>query len=63
MKRSWIEECHTQRKKLPWRRFALDKNEQKQIESEEEILEEVVTNTVKKMDTDEEDYNEQYIFI
>lgn len=63
VKRNWIEECHSQRRKLPWRRFALDKNEQKQPESEEEVLEEVVTNRAQRMDTDDDDYNEQYIFI
>ncbi|CAG9772439.1 unnamed protein product [Ceutorhynchus assimilis] len=38
VKRNWIDECYNQRKKLPWRRFALDKAD-RGPESEEEICE------------------------
>lgn len=41
--RKWIENCHSQRKRLPWRRFALDKGDLGQPESEDEILEEIAT--------------------
>ncbi|XP_076274123.1 DNA repair protein XRCC1 [Rhynchophorus ferrugineus] len=37
--KKWIEECHSSRKRLPWRRFALDKAD-KGPESEEEVWEE-----------------------
>ncbi|KAL3276298.1 hypothetical protein HHI36_024196 [Cryptolaemus montrouzieri] len=39
--RQWIEECHSQRKKLPWRRYALDKYEKDKDESEEEVWEQI----------------------
>lgn len=35
--KDWIKDCHSQRKRLPWRRFALDRNDQDKSESEEEI--------------------------
>ncbi|KAK9876594.1 hypothetical protein WA026_013973 [Henosepilachna vigintioctopunctata] len=38
--RHWVEECYSQRMKIPWRRFALDKNETNKAESEDEISEE-----------------------
>lgn len=38
--RMWVNECHRRRKRLPWRRFALDRNELSKPESEEEISEE-----------------------
>lgn len=41
VKKQWIEECHKERKRLPWRRYALDRNDHKKDESEEEIFEEV----------------------
>lgn len=37
--RKWIEDCHSHRKRLPWRRYAMDKDDQEKDESEEEILE------------------------
>lgn len=37
--KNWVEDCHTQRKKLPWRRYALDKTEKAKPESEDEISE------------------------
>lgn len=37
--RSWILDCDAQRKRLPWRRYALDRYDQNVPESEEEILE------------------------
>lgn len=58
VKRNWIEECHTQRKRLPWRRFALDNNEQRQVESEDEIIEETVNvaaNDENTLNIDEDD--------
>ena len=41
VKKDWIEECHSQRKKIPWRRFCLDNND-KGTESEEEIWDETM---------------------
>lgn len=35
----WVDDCYTQRKRLPWRRYALDRNDQGKDESEEEISE------------------------
>lgn len=40
VKRSWVIDCFSSRKRLPWRRYALDSNETKTPESEEEILDE-----------------------
>lgn len=37
IRKNWIEECYSKRKRLPWRRFALDKNEWSKDESENEI--------------------------
>ncbi|XP_063907222.1 DNA repair protein XRCC1-like isoform X2 [Zophobas morio] len=57
VKKSWIEECHSQRKRLPWRRFCLDKSDSKKAESEDEIWEEIAEE--KKDDsTDEEGYDD-----
>ncbi|XP_045479607.1 DNA repair protein XRCC1 [Harmonia axyridis] len=39
--RNWVEECYSQRKKLPWRRYALDKHEKNKDESEDEIWEKI----------------------
>uniref|UniRef100_A0A1B6KXU3 BRCT domain-containing protein n=1 Tax=Graphocephala atropunctata TaxID=36148 RepID=A0A1B6KXU3_9HEMI len=39
VKKEWIEECHNRRRRLPWRRFALDRNDAG-TSSEEEIWEE-----------------------
>ncbi|KAI4462474.1 dna-repair protein xrcc1 [Holotrichia oblita] len=39
--KAWVTDCHAQRKRIPWRRYALDKNDKNKDESEEEILEEV----------------------
>ncbi|KAK9511674.1 hypothetical protein O3M35_000293 [Rhynocoris fuscipes] len=41
VKSQWIEECYSRRKRLPWRRFALDRNDASQAESEEEICEKI----------------------
>lgn len=38
--REWVERCHKDRKRFPWRRFCIDKSEKKTEESEEEIWEE-----------------------
>lgn len=37
VRRRWIEQCFAQRKRLPWRRFALDDKDKYQTESEDEI--------------------------
>ncbi|KAG5876639.1 hypothetical protein JTB14_012984 [Gonioctena quinquepunctata] len=47
VKRAWLEECHGQRKRLPWRRFALDKGDQDRDESEDEIIEDVMHEAVQ----------------
>lgn len=52
VKKEWIELCHSQRKRLPWRRFCLDKDDKNKDESEEEIFEQVDENI--DCDTDEE---------
>ena len=41
VKKDWIEQCHSKRKKFPWRRFCLDNND-KGTESEEEIWDETM---------------------
>ena len=43
VKKEWLEECHSQRKKLPWRRFCLDKRDQGKEESEDEVWESTVS--------------------
>jgi len=52
VKKDWVEECHRQRKRLPWRRFWLDKRDEGREESEDEIWEE--RDAGEDMDTDEE---------
>lgn len=37
--KSWIDDCYTYRKRLPWRRYALEKGEKQKPESEDEICE------------------------
>lgn len=37
VKRNWITECFTQKKRLSWRRFALDSKMTSQPDSEDEI--------------------------
>lgn len=37
--KDWLKDSHSQRKRLPWRRFALDRKDQGKSESEEEIEE------------------------
>ncbi|XP_044749198.1 DNA repair protein XRCC1 [Coccinella septempunctata] len=39
--RKWVEECFSQRKKIPWRRYALDRQEKNKDESEDEIWEKI----------------------
>lgn len=39
--RQWVEECYSQRKKIPWRRYALDRQEKDKDESEDEIFEKI----------------------
>lgn len=53
--RAWIEDCYKQKKRLPWRRYALDSSDLNQPHSEEEELNELlspiestVTNTRSK---------------
>ncbi|XP_067638128.1 DNA repair protein XRCC1 [Eurosta solidaginis] len=38
--RAWVEDCYRQKKKLPWRRYALDSSDLNQPDSEDEILDE-----------------------
>lgn len=40
----WIQDCKSQRKKIPWRRYALDPEDKKKVESDDEIYD---ANTVK----------------
>ena len=59
VKKEWLERCHSERKRLPWRRFCLD-NGDKKAESEEEVWEEepVIASSssmaTQDMDTDDE---------
>ena len=39
VRKDWVEECHSRRKRLPWRRFCLDRADQGD-ESEDEVWEE-----------------------
>lgn len=41
MTKAWITDCHSKRMRLPWRRYALDKNDKGKNESEEEVFEEI----------------------
>merc|ERR1712096_122665 len=50
--KDWMEECYSQRKRLPWRRFCLDKAD-KQEESEEEVIEDTKKDN-SACDTDKE---------
>lgn len=55
VKKDWIEECHSERTRFPWRRFALDKADLKEEESEDEVHEEQSSNNNDyDCDTDEE---------
>ncbi|XP_055911377.1 DNA repair protein XRCC1 [Eupeodes corollae] len=38
--RSWIEDCYSKKRKIPWRRYALDSDEILKAESDDEILDE-----------------------
>lgn len=35
--KNWVNECYSRRKRIPWRRYALDKSDKNGNESEEEI--------------------------
>lgn len=48
----WIDKCHSNRCRFPWRRYALDKLEQNKPESEDEIC--AHTNSVETDDSDDE---------
>lgn len=37
VKRNWVTECFAQKKRFPWRRYALDPKETSQPDSEDEI--------------------------
>ncbi|KAJ9584604.1 hypothetical protein L9F63_021046 [Diploptera punctata] len=39
VRKEWVENCHSKRKRLPWRRYALDKRDLSKPESEDEIPE------------------------
>ena len=60
--KDWIEKCHRDKKRYPWRRFALDPKDKKKDESEEEIWDEKLIpkpekkETPRKSQTKEEDY-------
>jgi len=56
VKKDWVEECHRQRKRLPWRRFCLDRRDEGREESEEEVWEQndMDENRDYDCDTDEE---------
>ena len=54
VKKDWLEECHRQRKRLPWRRFCLDKKDKDEDESEGEVWEEEAQEDDYDCDTDEE---------
>ena len=55
VKKEWLERCHSERKRLPWRRFCLD-NGDKKAESEEEVWEEEpVIASSSSMATQDED--------
>jgi hypothetical protein len=36
--KKWVENCFAEQKRLPWRRFAVDRDDKDEAESEEEIL-------------------------
>lgn len=50
----WIESCFNEQKKIPWRRFAVDRDDKKGEESEEEILCEWKTNLEIEEDSDDD---------
>ena len=59
IKKDWIEKCHRDRKRYPWRRYCLDKADQGQPESEDEVWEDdgnvsVVKKEEVDKDTDDE---------
>merc|ERR1712130_629056 len=56
VKKDWLEECYKQRKRLPWRRFCLDKKDQLKDESEDEVWERTGDAGIDEteMDTDDE---------
>ncbi|XP_057669634.1 DNA repair protein XRCC1 [Diorhabda carinulata] len=60
VKKSWIETCYKERKKLPWRRFAMDKNDLDKNESEDEIFEliDLPLNSIKRYQNEGSDDNE-----
>ncbi|CRK94282.1 CLUMA_CG007797, isoform A [Clunio marinus] len=49
----WIEACHNNKKRLPWRRFALDKEDINKSESEEEIHE-IQNSAIVEPDSDDD---------
>lgn len=52
--RKWIEDCYLQRKRLPWRRYALDRDDLGEVESEDEIWEQVADESATIEDDDVE---------
>lgn len=60
--KDWIEKCHRDKKRFPWRRFALDSKDKKKDESEDEIWDEKLIpkpetkETPKKKQTEPDDY-------
>ncbi|KAJ6634702.1 DNA repair protein XRCC1, partial [Pseudolycoriella hygida] len=45
--KDWIMECHKKRRRIPWRRFALDSDDGKAPESEDEIFDKSLQPTAK----------------
>ena len=60
MKKDWIEKCHRDRKRYPWRRYCLDRNDQGD-ESEVEIWEEGADaqdpDPIDQVETKSDDYD------
>lgn len=52
VKSDWIDKCHSNKCRFPWRRYALDKLEQNKPESEDEIC--ASTDSVETDDSDDE---------
>lgn len=52
----WIEDCYDTRKRLPWRRYALEKAEKQKPESEDEICEldmQIISSPISDDDDDD----------
>ncbi|KAJ8984372.1 hypothetical protein NQ317_003520 [Molorchus minor] len=56
--KKWIEDCYRQRKRLPWRRYALDKDDIGKDESEDEVYEILKRDTPVAVVDEDSDYGE-----